>query len=685
MSYRLGVDVGGTFTDLLLYDSTTGRMWLAKTPSTPSDQSVGVLEGIRLLGAEAGVPPSELDAILHGTTVATNAVLEKRGARVGLLVTEGFRHILHLAEAWTPGPLFGWMIYEKPEPIVEYEDIRELPGRIDARGAVVRDLDRESTRAAIESLRADGVQALTVSLMNSYADPSHEREVARIAAEVAPELPVSVSSEIMPEFREYERAVTTAMNAYVAPALDHYLGNLRTRLHEAGTKGELQVVRSDGGLMSLQAARDRPVHTVLSGPAGGVSGAAFVATRSGFDRILTFDMGGTSTDVAVCIGGSPTITRETKVGEFPVRAPSVDVESIGAGGGSIAYVAEATGGLRVGPESAGADPGPACYGTGGTRPTVTDANVVLGHLPPRLLAGAMELDVDAAYAAVGTVADPLGLDVHAAAQGIIELVNENMLGALRVVTVQKGRAPSEFALVCFGGAGGLHANALARLLGCAPVIVPQEAGVLSALGFVASDVKNEFSQTFIRMTEDATPEEIRARLEALAGQAARWLAGERVPEADRRVGFSVDMRYHRQGYEIPIELSAQELDSLTMEGLAERFGQVHHQYYGFGLDGGAEVVNLRAVAAGTLPVPHVEPEDPGLPDPSAARRGTQIVHADDRRREVPSYDRDQLRAGMVLRGYAIVEQYDSTTVVLPGYVATVDPWHQLLIRPEEAR
>jgi N-methylhydantoinase A len=296
----------------------------------------------------------------------------------------------------------------------------------------------------------------------------------------------------------------------------------------------------------------------------------------------------------------------------------------------------------------------------------------------------MELDVEAAYAAVRTVADPLGLDVHAAAQGIVELVNENMLGALRVVTVQKGRAPSEFALVSFGGAGGLHANALARLLGCSPVIVPQEAGVLSALGFVASDVKNEFSQTFIRMTDDVTPDDLRTRLEALAAQGTEWLAAERVVEADRRIAFSVDMRYHRQGFEIPIELSAEELGSLSMDALAERFGQVHHQYYGFGLEGGAEVVNLRAVAAGTVPVPEVEPEESGPTDPSPAQRGTQTVHTDGQHREVPSYNRAELRAGMVLQGYAIVEQYDSTTVVLPGHVATVDPWHQLLIRPEEA-
>ncbi len=683
MSYRLGVDVGGTFTDLLVHDSESGGVWLAKTPSTPADQSLGVLEGIRMIGKQVGIEPKQLDAILHGTTVATNAVLEKRGAKVGLIVTKGFGHILHLAEAWTPGPLFGWMIYEKPEPLVDYSAIREVGERVDAHGEVVRELDEAGARVAIESLRDAGVEALTVSLINSYANPAHEQQIEKLVAELAPDLPASFSSQVMPEFREYERAVTTAMNAYVAPALKLYLGNLRSGLAEGGATSELQVIRSDGGLMSVEAATEMPVQTVLSGPAGGVRGASFVAKRSGFESILTFDMGGTSTDVAVCLGGVPTITRETKVGEFPVRAPSVEVESIGAGGGSIAQVMGATGGMRVGPESAGADPGPACYGSGGTLPTVTDANAVLGHLPPRLLGGAMELDVDAATAAVSSVAEQLGLDVHATAEGIVRLVNENMLGALRVVTVQKGLSPSDFALVSFGGAGGLHANALAKLLGCYPIIVPHEAGVLSALGFVASEISNEFSRTFIRQTEDVTEGEISSQLESLAAEGVAWLGGEGVPEADRSVAYAIEMRYHRQGYEIPVEVGADELSSLSMPALAERFTKLHQQLYGFGLDGGAEVVNLRARAVGRVPVPETERQEPGPADPSPAQRGTLAVFTDGQQREVPTYERDQLRAGMEIGGYAIVEQYDATTVVLPGHVATVDPWLQMVIRPVE--
>ncbi|MBX5441783.1 MAG: hydantoinase/oxoprolinase family protein [Solirubrobacteraceae bacterium] len=681
MAYRLGIDVGGTFTDLLLHDSDTGRTWVAKTPSTPQDQSVGVLEGVRLIGQMAEIEPAQLDAILHGTTVATNAVLEKKGARVGLIVTEGYRHILHLAEAWTPGPLFGWMIYEKPDPIADVALTVEVSERIAADGTVVKELSEEDAARAVDALRDAGAEALTVTLINSYANPDHEQLVARVARERAPELPLSISSEIMPEFREYERAVTTVMNAYVAPPLDRYLSSLREGLSSIDARAGLQVVRSDGGLMSLDTARRMPVHTVLSGPAGGVSGAAHVAGRAGFDRIMTFDMGGTSTDVAVCLGGAPTITRETNVGDFPVRAPSVEVATIGAGGGSIAHIAEATGALRVGPQSAGADPGPACYGRGGAEPTVTDANVVLGHLPPRLLGGAMELDVEAAHAAVKRIADPLGLDVHAAAEGIVRIVNENMLGALRMVTVQKGRAPEDFALVSFGGAGGLHANALAALLGCYPVIVPAESGVLSALGFVASDVKNEFSQTMICLLDQLDVARLREGLRALGEQGRAWLRSERVDDADAQLEYLADLRYERQGFEIPVDLG-QDLDAIDLGDVARRFRAEHERLYGFALDDAPELVNLRVVARGRVPKPELEAGELGPPDPSPAQRGVHVVHTEGRRREVPTYERAELRPGMELRGYAIVEQYDATTVVLPGHVATVDPYLNLLIRPE---
>ena len=512
------------------------------------------------------------------------------------------------------------MVYEKPEPLTDTRYVREVPERTGADGSIIEPIDEDAVRAAVEELVADGVEALTVCLLNAHANGRHERVIAEIAASVAPDLPLSISSEILPEFREYERTVTTLVNAYVAPALEKYLTNVRDGLAAAQVRAPIQVVRSDGGLMSLEAACKNPVQTVLSGPAGGVSGASFVASYAGFDRILTFDMGGTSTDVAVCVSGRPEITRETSVGDFPVRAPAVDVASIGAGGGSIAYVAEATGALRVGPESAGALPGPACYGRGGTGATVTDANVVLGHLPPRLLGGEFELDVDAAHAAVARVAEARGAGVEETARAIVDLVDEAMLGALRVVTVQRGRVPSEFALVAFGGAGGLHANALASILGCYPVIVPEESGVLSALGFISSEIKNEFSQTFVRSIATATPDAIREPFEVLTSRARDWLDGESVDIGDQDIRFILDMRYSRQGYEIPIELDGIELAALDLAALERRFGEAHRVLYGFVLDGGAEIVNLRVVAIGSVPLPELEARPEGGKDPSLPKR-----------------------------------------------------------------
>ena len=404
----------------------------------------------------------------------------------------------------------------------------EVRGRLDAGGEEAEPLDEESVAAALRRLVASGVEAITVCLLNSYANPVHEQAVARVAEGIVGDVPVFLSSDVLAEFREYERAITTTMNAYVAPEMERYLSGLRRGLDAVRAGAELQVVRSDGGLMSLDAARATPVHTMLSGPAGGVSGAAHVARLAGYDRIITFDMGGTSTDVSASLDGRPQITRETKVGPFPMRVPSVAVETIGAGGGSIASVSEVTGGLRVGPQSAGATPGPACYGNGGLEATVTDANVVLGHLPPRLLGGAMTLDVDAAHAAVARVAERLGLGVPQTAEAIVRLVDENMLGALRLVTVQRGMPADTFALVPFGGAGALHANALAATLGCFPVIVPLEPGVLSALGFLVSDVRSEFSRTFIRAVADVEPGEVAERLAALGEEAAAFLEREGV-------------------------------------------------------------------------------------------------------------------------------------------------------------
>src|SRR3954463_16569445 len=441
MSYRLGGDVGGTFTDVLLVGEGRGRTGRGQTPPAapppgpraPADQAVGVLHGIGQVCAAAGIELAEVAQVLHGTTVATNAILEGKGATVGLVTTKGFRQVLQIARSFVPGGLAGWIIWPKPEPLADLENTVEVDERITSDGSVIRPLDEDDVRAQLGRLTGRGIQALAVSLINSFADPAHERRIAELAAEILPGVPVSLSSDVLPELREYERTLTTVANGYVQPQVKKYVTTLATRLADGGVAGELAILRSDGGLQSADAAIAAPVTMLLSGPAGGVTGAVWVAEQCGYSDLITFDMGGTSTDVALVQGLKPRIGRETKGGDLTVGAPSVDVRPVGAGGGSIAHVPELTKARRVGPQSAGADPGPAAYGKGGTEPTVTDANVVLGYLPTSLAGGEITLDVEAARAAVGKVAEAMGLESpEAAAAGIVDIVNENMLGGLRL-------------------------------------------------------------------------------------------------------------------------------------------------------------------------------------------------------------------------------------------------------------
>jgi N-methylhydantoinase A len=681
MSSRLGVDVGGTFTDLLLFNEQNGELRLLKTPSTPQDQSIGIMNGISQLIAETGISPSEITALLHGTTVSTNIVLEEKGAKVGLLVTKDFEQVLHLARSQTPGPLAGWMIMEKPDPLADLEQTRGIPERLNAHGEVLTPLDEVAARRAVRELIDAGVESITVSLLHSYANPDHERRLRTIIEETGTDIPISLSSDILPEFREYERTLVTVMNAYVGPSMRRYLANFEDKLKSIQFSPHVNIVRSDGGLMSVQRASESPVHTMLSGPAGGVSGAAFVATLAGHENALGFDMGGTSTDVSLIQNGEPLISRETSLGCYPIKVPSVEVHSVGAGGGSIAHV-PMTGALRVGPESAGAAPGPACYGKGGEQPTVTDANLLLGRLPPRLLDGHMDLDLKAAEEAVGKVARALGLDLHQAAQGILDIVNENMFGALRLVSVQKGLDPRDFALVAFGGAGPLHGNAMAMLGKCYPVIIPPTPGVLSALGFLYSDVKNEFAQTFVRNVADIDGSQLVEIYARLGRKARGWLREEGIDEGRQELKFQADVRYLRQGYEFALSVNPESMSNGGLADLESRFGAAHERLYGFRLDQPVELVNLRAVGSGQVEkvqLPHFDLEGP---DASAAIFEQHRVHFDGGFLNANIYDRKLLRAGHQLVGPAVVTQADSTTVIHPGHVGVVDRYLNILITPE---
>ncbi|WP_041840943.1 hydantoinase/oxoprolinase family protein [Actinoplanes friuliensis] len=686
MSYRLGVDVGGTFTDVLLVDEDSGATWRAKTASTPSDQSVGVLHGIDKVCAEAGVERGDVAHVLHGTTVATNAILEGKGATVGLVTTEGFRQVLQIARSFVPGGLAGWIIWPKPEPLAALENTVEVPGRTGSDGSVVRPLDEEATRKALRQLRDNGIEALAVSLINAFANDEHERRIAELAAEELPGIEVSLSSVVLPEMREYERALTTVANGYVQPQVARYVANLSAQLAAEGVRGELSILRSDGGLSSATAAISAPVTMLLSGPAGGVTGAVWVAEQSGHTELITFDMGGTSTDVALVQGGTARIGRETKVGDLTVRASAVDVRTVGAGGGSIAHVPQLTRALRVGPQSAGAEPGPAAYGKGGTEPTVTDANVVLGYLPSSLAGGEITLDREAARAAVQTVADAMGLpSAEAAAAGIIDIVNENMLGGLRLVSVQQGFDPRDFALVAFGGAGPLHANALGRLTGAWPVIVPPSPGVLCALGDATTSARDEAARTVLRKVGDLDAGEFATVFRELAEAASQRLVAQGVPADRHTTTYSADLRFVGQGNELPVTFDEELLAAPDAPALlAARFDAEHERLFSFTLAAGHELVNARATVTG--PRPRVAPIhlEKGDGDPSAARTGDTRVYVDGAFVDAGLYDRLKLRAGDVIAGPAIVAEMDSTTLVLPGHTATADAGGSLLIRPSEA-
>ena len=679
MGYRLGVDVGGTFTDLLLFNVETGAFWRHKTPSTPHDSSEGILNGVTAICAEAGVAAEHIEYFLHGTTVATNAVLEGKGARVGLVTTEGFRHVLQIARSFVPGGLAGWIIWPKPVPLARLEDTVTVKGRMDAEGREMRPLDDNDIRTQLAALKAQGVEAITVSLINAFVNGAHEKRVGALAAEIMPELPISLSHEVLPEMQEYERTLTTVANAAVRPVVGKYVASLRNKLADAGMAGKLSLLRSDGGLMSAQKAEEHPVNILMSGPAGGVTGALWVGKNAGIKNILTLDVGGTSTDVALIENLKPRRVRTTEVGHLSVRASSLDVKTVGAGGGSIAYVPDLTKALRVGPQSAGAVPGPVAYGKGGELPTVTDANVVLGYLPENLLGGSFKLDREGAKTAVQTIADALGIDLMAAARGIIDIVNENMFGALRMISVQQGYDPRHFALMGFGGAGPLHVNAVARLMGSWPAISPVSPGVLCALGDATTQMRTETARSFSRLASATNAEELIAILAEMAAQTRAELISDGVPESDITSEFEVDVRYVGQAFEVPLTITAKLLRSDGIAGILERFDAEHNRLFTFNMDTAHEIVNLRAVALGkALDLPAAAlPKGDG--NPSAAKMRDHSLWMDGREQAAVIYDRTKLRQGDVIPGPAIVVEMDATTLIETGCIATVDHVGNILI------
>ena len=681
-SYRLGVDVGGTFTDVLLIDEISGDFFTAKVISTPQDSSIGVLEGIERVCNSANVAPSDISHVMHGTTVATNTVLTASGAKVGLVTTKGYQQVLQIARSYVPGGLGGWVIFNKSDPLAPLELTIEAIERLDAKGNIVTPLDEDALQISLKGLANEGIEALTVSLMNAYASGIHEQRVRAIAERIMPNIPVSISSEIVPEMYEYERTETTVVNSYIRPVVSTYLESLEGELNRRMNKVQLHILRSDGGLASAEAAKATPVNLLMSGPAGGVSGAIWIAKQAGFSDLLTFDMGGTSTDVALIQNGVPQTRRETRVADVTVRSSSVDVRTVGAGGGSIAYVPELTKALRVGPQSAGAEPGPAAYGKGGIEPTVTDANVVLGYLPADArLGGELAIDRKQAEQAVNIVAKGMGLSLKEAAEGIINIVNENMFGALRLVSVEQGFDPRDFALVGFGGAGPLHANALAKLMNSWPVIIPPGPGVLCAYGDATTRVRDEASRTFVRRFSETTNDEVLSALQELATAAAQTLHAEGVPESEQTTLYQIDLRYAGQGMRLTVDVSPEDFKKDGLEGLGQRFDKMHEQLFTFSLDTQRELYNLRALVQGRESSATAQRLPEGGGDPQRAVYAQTNIFVDGHDHGAVIYDRSLFRYGDRIVGPAIITEMDSTTLVLPNHAGDVDPVGNILINP----
>jgi len=677
----IGVDVGGTFTDFHILDTLSTRTTVFKVSSTPDNPALAIVDGLRELERQGVVALDDIRRLCHGTTVATNALIQRRGGRVALITTQGFRDLLEIGRQIRPH-LYDLQT-DQPEPLVPRERRLEAPERLLATGRVLRPLDAGAAQEIAAAVAAAGVDACAVCLLFAFLDPAHERTLA--AALEARGIPVSLSSEVQPEFREYERMSTTVLNAYLTPVMVRYLQTLETSLQQLAPRAVVGINQSSGGLMSVRQARRFPVRTALSGPAGGVVGAAHVARLADRPDVITLDMGGTSADVCLIRDFEAGIAFDREVGGFPVRLPAVDVNAVGAGGGSIAWF-DAGGFLKVGPTSAGAKPGPACYGIGGTQPTVTDANLLLGRLSARgLLDGRLPLGVDLARQAYLPVAERLGVSVEVAALGCIDIVVSNMVRAIRAVSVERGHDPRDFALMPFGGGGPLHAEAVARELGMAEVIVPPYPGILCAHGIVVSDLKENFVRTCrVRLEPSASPV-LEASTRSLLEQAAAWFEAEEIPAADRRCELSLDLRYVGQNYELPVPVQAETLlaagDEAVLHALVSDFGAIHEKTYGH-QDPAApvEVVNLRCVARGVLQRPQQVAEAAAAtnsPEPCDHRlvwfdRSGPV--------QTPVFERSALQPGQEIAGPAIVQQMDTTTLLHPGSTARVDAAFNLLLR-----
>ncbi|MGV3649900.1 MAG: hydantoinase/oxoprolinase family protein [Devosia sp.] len=677
--HRIGVDVGGTFTDFTLHNEATGEVFFYKTPSTPHDPSEAIENGLRGMLAEFGLAPADVSYLAHGTTVATNIVIERRGAKTGLVTTKGFRDVLELGRQARPS-IYDYRI-EKPPVLVPRDRRVEVVERVGPDGEVLTALDDASLEAAVEKLAAAGVESVAICFLHSYRRPEHEARARDVVARLLPDAYVSLSSEILPEFREFERMSTVAVNAFVGPKMGAYLKRFRKRVADVGIPAEPYTIHSNGGLMSVDTVYASPVRTCVSGPAAGVVGAAEIGRIAGLPNLITFDVGGTSPDVSLIHQSTPLFTSARLVAGYPVKTPMLDIHVIGAGGGSIAAIDDA-GALKVGPRSAGAAPGPVAYGLGGTEPTITDANLCLGRLDARtLLGGRMQIDLEAARRVItNTVATPLGLSLEAAAHGIIQIANANMSRAIRSVSVEKGYDMSEFALCAFGGAGPLHAGEVAIECGLPRILIPREPGTVCARGMLLTDLSSDYVRSHFADASEGSWAEVLELFAAMEAEGEAWLDKEGVAQGDRRFKRLLDARYRGQNFEVKVDcdgLGAGDIGEVT-----NRFHAAHTKEYGYDIrHRDIQFVSARVQAIGIVrKAPQVEV--PGGPSLDGAKTGSRPVYMDATHgwMDTPVYARGLLPAETEIAGPAIINEMSATSLILPGQSVHADRWGNLIVR-----
>jgi N-methylhydantoinase A len=682
MVWFIGVDVGGTFTDFYAFDDAGGRERVHKTLSTPDNPARAILDGLDALCRAEGIASSAIGRLGHGTTVATNALIQRRGAKVALVTTAGFRDLLEIGRQTRPRMYD--LKADHPPPLVPRERRLEVRERIGPRGEAVEPLSDAAISDAVAAVRASGAEACAVCLLFGFLNPDHERRIGAALRAALPELYLSLSSDVQPEFREFERFSTTVQNAYLQPVLSRYMRDLKEGLARRAPRAAIGINQSSGGLMSVERAGNYPIRTALSGPAAGAVGAVHVGRLAGRSDLITLDMGGTSADVCLIRNHRAGINNEQDVAGFPVRLPMVDINTVGAGGGSIAWF-DRDGLLKVGPESAGADPGPACYGRGGAQPTVSDANLVIGRLSPRgLLGGTMALDAAAARQAILPVAERLGFTVERTAHGILGIVAANMVRAIRTVSVERGHDPRRFSLLAMGGAGPLHAADVARALGMREIVVPPAPGILCAQGLVASDLKEDFVASGRYPVSGDTLAPVAAAVEALAAEARAWAVESAGDAIGHAAELSFDMRYVGQNFELRVGLGESGIGRSPAipdaNALRRLFFEAHDQSYGFhNPDDAVEIVNIRLTAHGRLRHPRTQASESvagRAPEPSETR---PVWFAADEAAATPVFDRQSLCPGHVVTGPAVIDQLDATTIVFPGDRARVDGYGNLLL------